>query len=134
MMVPSPYMALLAITADRGLKSCASAPMHVRTCRRNKHRGHGVRVHPLLGMLWPFRLHSSLVPEANRDLTKNSLTWHPFRPDPTMAAATATAGAAAAGFRLAVCGLHLRAQPLNPQLTDLQSTFLRECRSTPDYR
>lgn len=35
---------------------------------------------------------------------------------------------------LAVCGLHLRNQPLNHQLTSLSSTFVRECRSAPEYR
>ena len=37
-------------------------------------------------------------------------------------------------FRLAVCGLHLRGQPLNSQLTDLQSTFVRECKSASEYK
>lgn len=35
---------------------------------------------------------------------------------------------------IAVCGLHLRGQPLNTQLTALQSTFVRELRSAPEYR
>ncbi len=35
---------------------------------------------------------------------------------------------------LAVCGLHLRGQPLNGQLTSLGATFCRECWSAPCYR
>lgn len=35
---------------------------------------------------------------------------------------------------IAVCGLHLRGQPLNTQLTALHSTFVKECRSAPEYR
>ena len=35
---------------------------------------------------------------------------------------------------LAVCGLHLRGQPLNGQLTALGATFARECWSAPCYR
>lgn len=47
----------------------------------------------------------------------------------------AAAAAAGAGmFRLAVCGLHLRGQPLNHQLTSLASTFVREVQSAPEYR
>ncbi|KAL4418867.1 hypothetical protein ABPG77_002623 [Micractinium sp. CCAP 211/92] len=46
-----------------------------------------------------------------------------------------TAAVAAGGkMLLAVCGLHLRNQPLNHQLTSLSSTFVRECRSAPEYR
>jgi allophanate hydrolase len=39
-----------------------------------------------------------------------------------------------AQLRLAVCGLHLRGQPLNWQLTDLSATFVRACRSAPAYK
>lgn len=48
----------------------------------------------------------------------------------------ASASAAVGGqrFLLAVCGLHLRGQPLNSQLTNLRSTFVKECRSAPEYR
>lgn len=35
---------------------------------------------------------------------------------------------------LAVCGLHLRGQPLNHQLTDLGASFVRTSRSSPHYR
>lgn len=42
--------------------------------------------------------------------------------------------ARASTLQLAVCGLHLRGQPLNWQLTDLQSKFVRECKSAPEYR
>lgn len=37
-------------------------------------------------------------------------------------------------FAIAVCGLHLRGQPLNAQLTSLQSTFVREVQSAPEYK
>lgn len=37
-------------------------------------------------------------------------------------------------MRLAVCGLHLRGQVLNSQLTDLGATFVSECMSAPVYR
>lgn len=37
-------------------------------------------------------------------------------------------------LRLAVCGLHLRGQPLNSQLTDLGAKFVESCRSAPYYR
>lgn len=39
-----------------------------------------------------------------------------------------------APFRLAVCGLHLRGQPLNWQLTDLSATFVQACKSAPLYK
>ena len=42
--------------------------------------------------------------------------------------------AATSRFQLAVCGLHLRGMPLNSQLLDLKSTFVRECQSAPEYR
>lgn len=37
-------------------------------------------------------------------------------------------------MKLAVCGLHLRGQVLNSQLTDLGATFIRECQSSAAYR
>lgn len=47
----------------------------------------------------------------------------------------AAAAALASGkMLLAVCGLHLRGQPLNHQLTSLSSTFVREVQSAPEYR
>jgi allophanate hydrolase len=46
----------------------------------------------------------------------------------------AAAAAAASHLRLAVCGLHLRGQPLNWQLTDLNATFVRACRSAAAYK
>ena len=52
-------------------------------------------------------------------------------------AAVARAAMAVAGgqkFSLAVCGLHLRGQPLNSQLTNLQSTFVSSCQSAPEYK
>ena len=39
-----------------------------------------------------------------------------------------------AALNLAVCGLHLRGQPLNQQLTSLGASFVRACRSSPDYK
>ena len=53
-----------------------------------------------------------------------------------MAAATQAAWVAALpqSLPLAVCGLHLRGQPLNWQLTDLGSVFVRACKSAPDYK
>jgi hypothetical protein len=41
---------------------------------------------------------------------------------------------AAKMFQLAVCGLHLRGQPLNSQLTNLSSTFVKACYSAPTYK
>ena len=35
---------------------------------------------------------------------------------------------------LAVCGLHLRGQPLNQQLTSLGAQYLRACKSSPSYK
>ena len=35
---------------------------------------------------------------------------------------------------LAVCGLHLRGQPLHPQLTSLGAHFLRACKSSSCYK
>ncbi|PSC69639.1 allophanate hydrolase [Micractinium conductrix] len=49
-------------------------------------------------------------------------------------ASVAPSAAAGQRFLLAVCGLHLRGQPLNHQLTSLQSTFVRECRSAQEYK
>ena len=40
----------------------------------------------------------------------------------------------AKAISLAVCGLHLRGQPLNHQLTSLGATFCKECWSAPAYR
>lgn len=37
-------------------------------------------------------------------------------------------------MRLAVCGLHLRGQVLNSQLTELGATFVSECKSSAAYR
>jgi len=37
-------------------------------------------------------------------------------------------------LRLAVCGLHLRGQPLNWQLTDLSATFVQACKSASVYK
>lgn len=37
-------------------------------------------------------------------------------------------------FQLAVCGLHLSGQPLNWQLTEVNGTCLRKCKSSPDYK
>lgn len=39
-----------------------------------------------------------------------------------------------AALNLAVCGLHLRGQPLHQQLTSLGASFVRACRSSPDYK
>ncbi|KAG7674755.1 hypothetical protein Ndes2526B_g05016 [Nannochloris sp. 'desiccata'] len=39
-----------------------------------------------------------------------------------------------AHLRLAVCGLHLRGQPLNWQLTDLSASFVKACQSAPAYK
>ena len=39
-----------------------------------------------------------------------------------------------AALNLAVCGLHLRGQPLNQQLTSLGASFVRACQSSPDYK
>ncbi|KAL4858303.1 Allophanate hydrolase [Chlorella vulgaris] len=47
------------------------------------------------------------------------------------AVATATR---ASSLQLAVCGLHLRGQPLNAQLTDLQAVFVRDCKSAAEYK
>lgn len=47
------------------------------------------------------------------------------------AVATATR---ATSLQLAVCGLHLRGQPLNSQLTDLQAVFVRDCKSAAEYK
>ncbi|KAL3158259.1 hypothetical protein ABBQ38_010510 [Trebouxia sp. C0009 RCD-2024] len=40
---------------------------------------------------------------------------------------------AGADIQLAVCGLHMRGQKLEHQLTDLGATFNRNCRSSPVY-
>lgn len=40
---------------------------------------------------------------------------------------------AGADIQLAVCGLHMRGQKLEHQLTDLGATFNRTCRSSPVY-
>ena len=39
-----------------------------------------------------------------------------------------------ASVSLAVCGLHLRGQPLNGQLMSLGASFLKACRSSPHYK
>ena len=49
-------------------------------------------------------------------------------------AATSAMASSSQPFRLAVCGLHLRGQPLNSQLTDLQSSFVREVKSAAEYK
>ena len=42
-------------------------------------------------------------------------------------------GTAVGDIQLAVCGLHMRGQKLEHQLTDLGATFYRNCRSSPVY-
>ena len=37
-------------------------------------------------------------------------------------------------MQLAVCGLHLRGQPLNHQVVELGGEFVRACRSSAHYR
>lgn len=37
-------------------------------------------------------------------------------------------------FQLAVCGLHLSGQPLNWQLTEVNGTCVRSCKSSSDYK
>ena len=39
-----------------------------------------------------------------------------------------------ATLQLAVCGLHLKGQPLHQQLLDLGGTLVRACKSAPVYR
>mmetsp|Transcript_17079 Transcript_17079/g.51027 ORF Transcript_17079/g.51027 Transcript_17079/m.51027 type:complete len:150 (-) Transcript_17079:974-1423(-) len=48
--------------------------------------------------------------------------------------AAASIPTAAGSLRLAVCGLHLRGQPLNSQLTDLGARFVDTCKSAPCYK
>jgi allophanate hydrolase len=49
------------------------------------------------------------------------------------ASASSFTGISDAGVRLAVAGLHLSGQPLNPQLTDLGARLALSCRTAPNY-
>ncbi len=57
-------------------------------------------------------------------------------PRPILASERATASmtAADASFEVAVVGAHLRGQPLHPQLIDLGARYVREARTSADYR
>jgi len=48
--------------------------------------------------------------------------------------ATAPAGRAPRGVRVAVCGAHLSGLPLNHQLTERGARLVRACRTAPHYR